>query len=264
MRVALPALPRKRVSALNAPLTAPPLVVIEALPAVEPVSNAMIAPPAPLTLPPSLIKVALPAVEVLRNVNSPSLLKVALPALELPPKAIAPVFVNEDKLPAVALFVKVICPGPSVKFCTIPELLVIPLPLMVSVGAWFMNVNGLAPALNTIPFTSVSAAKNTRVILENANVAVSAAPSGIVAGLQFAAVFHVPEPGFAFQVALPAKAAVATKDISTTTPRRTLPLDSLGTASGAETRIRAMFFIIGFVRDFRFMGGESNEISCGP
>jgi len=99
--------------------------------------------------------------------------------------------------------------------------------------------------------------------LENANVAVSAAPLGIVAGVQFAAAFQFPEPGFAFQVALPAKAAVATKDISTTTPRRTLPLDSLGTASGAETRIRAMFLIIGFVRDFRFMGCESNEISCG-
>jgi len=100
--------------------------------------------------------------------------------------------------------------------------------------------------------------------LENANVAVSAAPLGTVAGVQFAAVFHVPEPGFAFQVALPAKAAVAAKNMSTPIPWSALPLDSLGTASGAETRIRAMFFIIGFVKDFRFMGGESNEISCGP
>src|SRR5947207_1069274 len=87
----------------------PPLVVIKALPAVEPVSNTMVAPPAPLTLPPSLIRVASPAVEVLRNVNSPSLLKVALPALELPAKTTAPLFVKEVKLPAVALFVKVIC-----------------------------------------------------------------------------------------------------------------------------------------------------------
>src|SRR5205823_8631713 len=118
-----------------------------------------------------------------------------------------------------------ICPGPGVKFCTIRELLVIPLPLMVTVGAWLMRVNGLAPALNTIPFTSVSAAKNTCLILENANVAVSAAPLGIVAGVQFAAVFQFPELGFALQVALPAKAADATKDISTTTPRRTLPLE---------------------------------------
>ena len=35
---------------------------------------------------------------------------------------------------------------------------------------------------------------------------------------QFAAVFQFPELGLAFQVALPAKAAVATKDISMTTP----------------------------------------------
>jgi len=246
---------------LNAPLTAPPLVVIKALPAVEPVSNTMVAPPAPLTLPPSLIKVASPAVEVLRNVNSPSLLKVALPALELPAKTIAPVFVNEVELPAVALFVKVICPGPGVKFCTIPELLVMPLPLIVTVGAWLMNVNGLAPALNTIPFTSVSAAKNTLLILENANVAVSAAPLGTVAGVQFAAVFHVPEPGFAFQVALPAKAAVAAKNMSTPTPWSALPPDSLGTAGGGEAR--GMVFITRVVRHFRFMAGESNEISYG-
>src|SRR5438552_2744440 len=258
MRVALPALPRKNVSALKAPLTAPPLVVIEALPAVEPVSNAMIAPPAPLTLPPSLIKVASPAVEVLRKVNSPSLLNVALPALELPPKAIAPVFVNEVKLPAVALFVKMICPGPGVKFCTIPELLVMPLPLMVTVGAWLMNVNGLAPALNTIPFTSVSAAKNTLLLLENANVAMSAAPLGIVAGVQFAAAFQFPELGFALQVALPAKAAVAAKNRSMMTPWSTPRPDSLETGGGAVARTRAMVFITRFVRHFRFMCDESN------
>ena len=200
---------------------------------------------------------------MLRNVNSPSLLKVALLALELPAKAIAPPLVNEVKLPAVALFAKTICPEPGVKFCTIPELLVMPLPLMVTVGAWLMSVNGLAPALNTIPFTSVSAEKNTFFVAENANVAVSVAPLGIVAGVQFAAVFHVPEPGFVFQVALPAKAAVATKNRSITTPQCTLPLNSLGTAGGGEARPRDMVVITTFVRDFRFMGGGSNEISSG-
>jgi len=77
-----------------------------------------------------------------------------------------------------------------------------------------LSVNGFAPALNTIPFTSVSAARNTRVILENANVAVSAAPLGIVAGVQFAAAFHFPEPGFALQVALPAKLLFTVKSRS--------------------------------------------------
>src|SRR5436190_1788962 len=102
-----------------------------------------------------------------------------------------------------------------------------------------MNVNGLAPALNTIPFTSVSAAKNTFLMLENANVAVSAAPLGTVAGVQFAAVFHVPEPGFAFQVALPAKAAVAAKNMSTPTPWSALPWTVLEKL--AEGRLEGWF-----------------------
>src|SRR5205823_14991596 len=67
----------------------PPLVVIKALPAVEPVSNTMVAPPAPLTLPPSVIRGASAAFVVLRNVNWPSLLKVGLRALERPAKATA-------------------------------------------------------------------------------------------------------------------------------------------------------------------------------
>ena len=113
-----------------------------------------------------------------------------------------------------------------------------------------MRVNGLAPALNTIPFTSVSAAKNTCLILENANVAVSAAPLGIVAGVQFAAVFQFPEFGLAFQVAPPARAAVAAQNMSTPTPPSALPLDSLGTA--ARGKARAMVFITRFIRLFRF------------
>jgi len=52
------------------------------------------------------------------------------------------------------------------------------------------------------------------------------APLGIVAGVQFAAVFHAPEPGFAFQVALPAKAAIVAKNMSVPTPRSALRLNS--------------------------------------
>jgi hypothetical protein len=97
--------------------------------------------------------------------------------------------------------------------------------------------------------------------LENANVARSAVALGTVAGVQFAAVFQFPEFGLAFQVALPAKAAVATKHINITTPWSTLALESLGTASKGETRARAMVFIMSFATHFRFMAGESNEIS---
>jgi hypothetical protein len=97
--------------------------------------------------------------------------------------------------------------------------------------------------------------------LESAKVAMSAVPFGIVAGVQFAAVFQFPELGLAFQVALPAKAAVATKHSNITTPWSTLALESLGTASKGETRARAMVFIMSFATHFRFMAGESNEIS---
>jgi hypothetical protein len=95
-----------------------------------------------------------------------------------------------------------------------------------------MSVNGLAPALNTIPFTSVSAEKNTFFVPENANVAVSAAPFGIVAGVQFAAVFHVPEPGFAFQVALPAKAATGLK--MSVKPKMAIASESESLTRGTE------------------------------
>jgi hypothetical protein len=114
-----------------------------------------------------------------------------------------------------------------------------------------------------IPFTSVSTAKNTLLLLENANVATSAVPLGAVAGVQFAAEFQFPEFGLVFQVALPAKAAAAWKTTSMTTPWSALPLDSLATAGRGEARTRAMVFITRFVRHFRFMAGECNEISFG-
>ena len=101
-----------------------------------------------------------------------------------------------------------------------------PPPLMVNIGDWLMSVNGLAPALNTILFTSVSAAKDTSLVLEGANAAVSAARLGIVAGVKFAAAFQFPEPGFSFQVALPGKAAVAAKNMSTPTPLSALRRNS--------------------------------------
>ena len=50
-----------------------------------------------------------------------------------------------------------------------------------------MIVNSLAPALKTMPFTSVLAEMKTPVVLEDANVAVSEGPFGMVAGIQFAA-----------------------------------------------------------------------------
>jgi len=49
----------------------------------------------------------------------------------------------------------------------------------------------------------------TPVVLEEANVAVSEGPFGIVGGVQLLAVFQSPDPGFVFHVALSAKVLLA-------------------------------------------------------
>ena len=68
-----------------------------------------------------------------------------------------------------------------------------------------MIVNALAPALNTMPLTSVGLAEmETLVILEDANVAVSDGPLGGPPAVQFVAVFQSPVAGLANHVALPA------------------------------------------------------------
>jgi hypothetical protein len=119
--------------------------------------------------------------------------------------------VKAVRLPAVALFMNaIIDPSTALtKFSVIPELFVIPMPLMNNEerkGA--VIVNALAPALNTIPFTSVNAEREISILLERANVAVSVGPFGTVAGVQFVAVFQSLLPGLRFQVALPAKRLV--------------------------------------------------------
>src|SRR5437867_2656273 len=156
-----------------------------------------------------LVKLLSPAVAVLVNVTKPLLVKVALPAVEVPPKVML-VVVKAVKLPAVALLRKRICAPASskAKFCTIPELFVMPAPLMVNVGevpGTFMIVNALAPGLNTMPLSSALNAMKGRVLLEDANVAVSAGPFGTVVGVQLVAVNQSPVAGLAFHVALPAK-----------------------------------------------------------
>src|SRR5436190_16480387 len=83
-----------------------------------------------------------------------------------------------------------------------------PTPLMVNVKlaslAGTEIVNALAPGLNTMPLTSVSAERETLVILDVAKVAVSFGPLGTVIGPQSAAVPQSPPIGLNAQVALPA------------------------------------------------------------
>ena len=72
-------------------------------------------------------------------------------------------------------------------------------------------VKALAPELKTIPSTSVVAERDTPVVFERANVAVSAGPLGTVMGVQFVAVCQSPLPGLRFQVALAAWLALSTE-----------------------------------------------------
>src|SRR5438270_11778308 len=155
---------------------------------------------------------------------------VAPPAVELSWNCTKPPLVITIELPAVALFSKTISPGTKMtswvaKFCVIPELLVMPTPLIVSVmvfrlpkaGAAIM-VNALAPELNMIPSTCVLAERETLVILEEANIASSDGPFGAKGGDQLVLLFQFPEVGIANHVeAMPMallRAAVRSKNIA--------------------------------------------------
>src|SRR5205814_10182765 len=102
-------------------------------------------------------------------------------------------------LPAAALFLNCITPclrfrSISVtKFCVVPELLMMPAPLMVNVSEGLgVIVNALAPVLKTMLLTSVLSERKTPVVFEKANVAVSDGPLGMVDPIQLAAWFQLP------------------------------------------------------------------------
>jgi len=63
-------------------------------------------------------------------------------------------------------------------FCAIPELFVIPAPVMFNRKAGTVMVKRFAPALNTMLLTSAPSEMETPVVLEESNVAVSAGPLG--------------------------------------------------------------------------------------
>jgi hypothetical protein len=99
--------------------------------------------------------------------------KPPLPALELSKNCVmppsesldgGPLLVKLVRFPTVALFLNCIVPRLPVmsavvtKFCVTPELFAVPAPLTVNVNVGpAVIVNALAPALKTIPFTSVFA-----------------------------------------------------------------------------------------------------------
>src|SRR6266536_1597129 len=95
------------------------------------------------------------------------------------------------------------------KFCTIPELLVIPAPLIVSSenvpAGSDVTLYALAPGSKTMLLASMKSERETAVKLETPKVAISDGPLGTVAGVQLAAVFQSPLAGSRFHVALPAR-----------------------------------------------------------
>jgi hypothetical protein len=148
-----------------------------------------------------------------------------VPAAAAPPPnaplTAPPLLVKTVSSPAVALLVKFIVPTPpplspaATNFCVIIELFVMPTPLMVNANVGLaVIVNALAPALNLMPLTSVLAERETPVILENANVAVSADPLGGPPAVQLPAVFQSPLTGLASHEALPAKLLLAVESRS--------------------------------------------------
>ena len=105
--------------------------------------------------------------------------------------------------------------------------MLIPTPLIIKVEGnepklVAVIVNGLGPALNIIPLTSISpSSRSTFVILEIANVAVSPGPSGIVAGVQLEAMNQRPLAGLRIQVALSAKDVTDAKSRNASMDRAT-------------------------------------------
>src|SRR5438067_6965030 len=156
-----------------------------------------------------LVISALPALELSKNCVTP-------PGESLPS---GPLSVMRVPFPAVAPFVNCIIPCcvplisvAATNSCANADSFVMPAPLTinVNVGAAVI-VNGLAPALKTMPFTSMLAERKTLVVLEVANVAVSDGPLGMVGGVQFAAWFQSPVAGLVFHVALLAKVLLTVK-----------------------------------------------------
>ena len=225
------------------PLTVLALVVKLALPAVEVSEKNMKPPVAPLAVPPKAVNVPLPAVALPTKSMKPSESPLTLPplaakapapavALSLksmwPPDAPLTAVLSLIKavlLPAVAVLKNAMVPlsplgsAPATKSCVVVELLLMPAPVIANTGAAVVMLKALAPLLNVIPLTSVSAVIEMPVLFEVASVATSEGPFGGPPADQFVAVFQLPVAGLAFQVALPAKAVLTINNGNNTVVR---------------------------------------------
>ena len=137
---------------------------------------------APLTVPALFKKVALPAVGLPLTVLSNSVKPPNTPLNMLP------VLLKIVTLPAVALFVNFIAPSPPdpstavTKFCEVPELFVMPVPLIVNVnvGSTVIVKECVSEAVNVIaPIAMLDETKREVVLERLLNVAMSVVPGGV-------------------------------------------------------------------------------------
>jgi hypothetical protein len=147
---------------------------------------------------------------------------------------VAPLLVKVVLLPAVALstvalLVNIIAPDSPLgltavtKFCVVPELLVMPVPLMVNTGlAVALTVivkEFVAKELNVMAATCVgTVTRGDLNVLARLNVAVSPDPLGTVLGVQSNGLLQI-EP-VSFHAALPAKVVLAAESKNNVTVAR--------------------------------------------
>ncbi len=142
-----------------------------------------------------------------------------LPAVELLKKLMVPLSLWINALPAVELFKKLMVPLSFRIVCGSVELFTMPTPTKEKELPSVLIVKALAPRLNVMESMVTSPERDSEVIVEVLNVAVSPAMTGGIAGVQLPPVFQSPDNGQQFQTASTASAGAAMATNSRKAPR---------------------------------------------
>jgi hypothetical protein len=156
-------------------------------------------PPSP-PAPSSAVSMALLAVEWSENEMLP--LEVSGNGKPDPPAAVS------WALAAVELLKKLVAPPTSfIIVCVLPELLTMPAPTKEKEFPDVFIEKALEPGLNVMESMVTSLERDSEVVVERLNVAVSPAWTGAIGGVQLSPSFQEEDDGFAFQTASTASAA---------------------------------------------------------
>ena len=173
-----------------------------------------------------LMIAALAALELPKKVVmlEEALLMLALAALELVKKLVLPPStLLIATLAALELFWKLVVPPKFTIVCVLIELFTMPTPTKEKIWVFEVEfvviVKGLAPGLNVMESMVTSPERNSEVIVEVLNVAVSPALTGGIAGVQLPPVFQSTDDGFEFHTASTASAGAAMATTSRRAPR---------------------------------------------